>query len=523
MFNFVEYLLKSSYNVFIRDRNGRMARLAARCEENKMLFNSYVFIFLFLPLAFSGYFLLNHGKRYQAAKLFLVGMSLWFYAYFQIRYLWIILFSIAINYLCHRMLIRGKHVRILLLCGISVNLGLLFYYKYFHFLIQNINLAFHTRFSLPSILLPLGISFFTFQQIAFLADSARGQVSRQKLPDYALFVTFFPQLIAGPIVSHEEMLPQFQDLSAKRIQSKNVYRGLRLFVLGLAKKVLLADVFGQAVNWGFQNYLLLDGLNTLAVILFYTIQIYFDFSGYCDMARGIGYLFNIRIPVNFLSPYKAKNILEFWDRWHITLTRFFTRYLYIPLGGNRKGLLRTCINVMLVFLVSGIWHGAGWNYLVWGLLHGILSVLTRLWHSFRGTGKNTRVGNAAATCFTFLFVSGAWTFFRADTVEQAFSMLRKLPAIRPGKIYLEFAMFFQTTELQYGFKFLHLNAIPYSSYFGLILFVLVAIYLIFCRKNLYETEESHRPGILSTVCLSLCAVWCVISLSGVSTFLYFNF
>ena len=187
---------------------------------------------------------------------------------------------------------------------------------------DNVSHLFHADISLPDILLPLGISFFTFQQIAFLVDSPKA--GRQSPLDYALFVTFFPQLIAGPIVSHEEMLPQFKDTARKQIQAENVYMGLRLFVLGLAKKVLLADTFGRAVNWGFQNYTILNGLNTFVAILFYTFQIYFDFSGYCDMARGIGRLFNIEIPVNFLSPYKSKNITEFWDRWHITLSRFFT-------------------------------------------------------------------------------------------------------------------------------------------------------------------------------------------------------
>ena len=488
-----------------------------------MLFNSYVFIFLFLPLAFSGYFLLNHIRKYQIAKFFLVVMSLWFYAYFHISYLWIILFSIGINYLCHCLLVRKRYTRSILLCGILFNLGLLFYYKYFSFLCENINLLFHTQFSLPNILLPLGISFFTFQQLAFLADSAKGNISWQSPLDYALFVSFFPQLIAGPIVSHEEMLPQFRDVSGKHIQPENVYGGLRLFVLGLGKKVLLADTFGQAVNWAFQNYMVLDGPNTFAAMLFYTFQIYFDFSGYCDMARGIGYLFNIRIPVNFLSPYKSKNILEFWDRWHITLTRFFTRYIYIPLGGNRKGLFRTCFNVLLVFLISGFWHGAGWNYIVWGLLHGVLSVLTRIWRKRKKESKGTLLGNAFSICLTFLFTCCAWTFFRADTIAQALHMLGQLIPMKAGPIYTEYTTFFQIPEIQYGLKALHLDTLPYSSMYGLIGFVLLSFFLVFGCKNLYENEQKHRPTVPGTICLSVLAVWCIVSLSGVSTFLYFNF
>ena len=490
-----------------------------------MLFNSYVFIFLFLPITFSGYFFLNHFKKYPAAKLFLTSMSLWFYAYFNISYLWIILFSITMNYICHCLILKKYHTRLVLLCGILCNVGLLFYYKYFDFLIDNVNHLFHTGFSLPDILLPLGISFFTFQQIAFLADSAKGKIKRQNPLDYALFVTFFPQLIAGPIVSHEEMLPQFNDLSRKHIQAENVYMGLRLFVLGLGKKVLLADTFGQAVNWGFLNYTVLDGLNTFAVIVFYTFQIYLDFSGYCDMARGIGYLFNINIPVNFLSPYKSKNILEFWDRWHITLSRFFTRYIYIPLGGNRKGLPRTCVNVLLVFLISGFWHGAGWNYIVWGLLHGVLSVLTRIRQGVkkREPTKSSPLGSFLSGCFTFLFVCCAWTFFRADTVAQAVYMLKQLVTVNGSRIYTELTLFFQPPEILYGFKLLRLNTLPYSSYFGLAAFSITAIILIFFCGNLYESERKHKPTVLGTACLSVLAVWCIVSLSGVSTFLYFNF
>lgn len=488
-----------------------------------MLFNSYVFIFLFLPLAFTGYFLLNRIGKYQCAKFYLIAVSLWFYAYFHISYLWIILFSIGINYICHLLLVRRWHVRLTLLCGVSVNLGLLIYFKYFTFLLESVSRLLHTNFSLPEILLPLGISFFTFQQIGFLVDSAKGELSQKGILDYALFVTFFPQLIAGPIVNHEEMLPQFQNLAKKRICGENVYKGLRLFVLGLSKKVLLADTFGQAVNWGFQNYMLLDGLNTFVAMLFYTFQLYFDFSGYCDMARGLGYLFNIELPVNFLSPYKAANILEFWDRWHITLTRFFTRYVYIPLGGSRKGRLRTYGNVLLVFLVSGFWHGAGWNYVVWGLLHGVFSVMTRFWHEVKKPGKNSRAGRVLSIGLTFILSCCLWTFFRADTLFQAVYMLKQLPLMREGKIFLEYALFFQLPEISYGLKFLHLDSLPYASYYGMAAFVAAAFVLVFGCKNLYESEAAHRPTLLHTVFLSLLAVWCIVSLSGVSTFLYFNF
>ena len=505
-----------------------------------MLFNSYIFIFVFLPVAVAGYFLLNHMRCYRGAKLFLTAMSLWFYAYFQISYLWILLCSVALNYICHLLLVRRFHVKLTAVLGILLNLGILFYFKYFDFVLENLNALFHTGFTLTGVLLPLGISFFTFQQIAFLADTAKGTVKRQELIDYALFVTFFPQLIAGPIVSHEEMLPQFEDLSQKRPVAKNIYWGLRIFVLGLAKKVLLADTFSGAVNWGFQNYMILDGLNTFFVALFYTLQLYFDFSGYCDMARGIGYLFNIRIPVNFLSPYKAANIMEFWERWHITLTRFFTRYVYIPLGGSRKGIFRTCLNVMIVFCISGIWHGAGWTFLVWGLLHGCLSVATRLWQGMRQDrcrrmdGQNVSgmpagksiarsLGRIFCVFLMFLFLICSWLFFRADTLAQAGYMLKNMLSFSGTHIYWELAGYFQLPEFWYPLKLFHLDTLPFADYYCMAGFIVVALILIFCCHNLYESETRSRPGIFSTCCLAVLSVWCVLSLSQVSTFLYFNF
>lgn len=495
-----------------------------------MLFNSYIFIFLFLPIALLGYYFFNSKKLYEAAKLFLTGMSLWFYAYFRMEYLGIILCSIALNYFCHLLMLKLPHKKAILAGSILGNLFVLFYFKYFDFLLENINNLFHTGFTLSGVLLPLGISFFTFQQIAFLIDTAQGSVSRQTIIDYALFVTFFPQLIAGPIVSPEEMLPQFRDISRKHFCYDDFYMGIRLFVLGLGKKVLLADTFGVAVNWGFRNYASLDGLNTILVILFYSFQIYLDFSGYCDMARGLGLMFRLRIAVNFLSPYKSANIMEFWNRWHITLTRFFTRYLYIPLGGNRKGKLRTYLNILIVFLCSGIWHGAGWTFLLWGLLHGTLNVLTRIWHDVKKQLhlKGVRFLHGVSVFFTFLFVTFAWTFFRADTVGQAAYMLRNLTsAFQNGwkglKVHKNIAEAFQLPEFFYPMKFFKLDALPLSSCYCMFLFILTAVVLIFFCKNLSETESSHRPCIPGTIALSVIFVWCVLSFSGVSTFLYFNF
>ena len=500
-----------------------------------MLFNSYIFIFIFLPAALLGYFTLNHFRFYRAGKLFLVGMSFWFYAYFRLSYLWILLCSIALNYIFHLLLLRRQHTRLIAFCGILTNVAVLFYFKYTDFLLENINLLLHTRISPTGILLPLGISFFTFQQIAFLADTAKGSLGRQSLTDYALFVSFFPQLIAGPIVSHEEMLPQFQDLSKKRFSCENFYHGLRIFILGLSKKVLLADTFGQAVYWGFQNYASLDGFNTFLTALFYTLQLYLDFSGYCDMARGIGKLFNIEIPVNFLSPYKSANITEFWSRWHMTLTRFFTRYLYIPLGGNRTGLPRPCVHILLVFCVSGLWHGAGWTFLLWGILHGVLSVLTRLWHMLKerlktSSGKkgaeNSPVRFLTRACgvlLTFFFLICSWVLFRADTVSQAVYMLHGILTMRGFHLNAKLASFFQLPEFWYIIKILHIDTLPYAAYYCMAGILGFSLILVFGFRNLYETEKNTRAGFFRTAYMIILAVWCTLSLSGVSTFLYFNF
>lgn len=327
------------------------------------------------------------------------------------------------------------------------------------------------------------------------------------------------------------MIPQYRDLSVKSFRADNFYLGARIFVRGLAKKVLLADTFGEAVNWGFQYYTLLDGLNTFLIILLYTLQIYLDFSGYCDMARGIGYMFNIHIPINFLSPYKSRNILEFWDRWHITLTRFFTRYLYIPLGGSRKGTLRTYCNVLVVFFISGFWHGAGFTFLAWGLLHGILSVLTRIWHKCKyrfhlALAENSilkKPADSISTLLTLLFVAFAWTFFRADSISQAVAMIKNVFSFTGNHVFLEIAGFFQLPELWYVIKFFGLHTLPFGYYYCFLLFLALTIFMVFGCKNLYETETKCKPGFADAAFTAFLGVWCTLSLSGVSTFLYFNF
>lgn len=335
-----------------------------------MLFNSYIFVFIFLPITICGYFFLNHINKTKISLIFLAGMSLWFYGYFNYKYLFIIVGSILFNHSYATLIqrFRGKaFVRtITFLIILFFNIGLIFYYKYYDFFVTNTNKLFHTDFTLQNIVLPLGISFFTIQQISYVIDVYRGKAERVSFIEYTVYVTFFPQLIAGPIVRYDELIPQLKDSRLKVFNWDNFTRGVYCFVIGMSKKVLIADMFGRVANYGFTNYTTLNSASLLFACFSYTIQIYFDFSGYSDMAIGLGKMLNFTLPINFHSPYKAVTISDFWNRWHLTLTRFLREYIYFPLGGNKKGTVRTYLNIFLVFLVSGIWHGANWTFILWG-------------------------------------------------------------------------------------------------------------------------------------------------------------
>jgi len=274
---------------------------------------------------------------------------------------------------------KGFSRKSILIFGVILNLSLLGYFKYADFFIENINIAFSVNAESLNLLLPLAISFFTFQQIAYLVDSYRQETKEYDFLNYALFVTFFPQLIAGPIVHHKEMMPQFAKTRNKVKSYRNIAMGLFIFSIGLFKKVVIADTFAVWATNGFDVATTLNLFEAWATSLSYTFQLYFDFSGYTDMAIGLALLFNIRLPVNFNSPYKATNIQDFWRRWHITLSRFLRDYVYIPLGGNKKGSFRTYNNLMATFVIGGLWHGASWAFIFWGFLHGLALTVQKLW------------------------------------------------------------------------------------------------------------------------------------------------
>lgn len=487
-----------------------------------MLFNSYFFIFLFLPLALTGYYSLNYVNHHRAAGIYLTAMSLWFYGYFNIAYLPILIGSIAANFLFAKLMARFPEKpslrKSVLVFGICANVALIFYFKYFRFFTENINALFKTSFPLKNILLPLGISFFTFQQISFLADSYRGETKDYTFDEYALFVSFFPQLVAGPVVLHKETIPQFRDPERRRINYVNFSKGMYIFALGLFKKMLIADTFGRAVDYGFPAVSSLNTLEAFVVSLCYMFQLYFDFSGYCDMAVGIGNLFNISLPQNFNSPYKAASITEFWERWHMSLTRFLRTYIYFPLGGNRKGKLRTYGNIMIVYLVSGIWHGANWTFVIWGLLHGLCSCLNRvfsrqwnkLWKSFRWFA-------------TFLTVDLLTIFFRADSLSMAKTFFRRLFRFTGFSLRPELAECFRLEEFIFLEKKIPLLDSFHAGFSGLYLwlFLFIAFLVVLFFKN--NGEADFKPTLGRSLATVLCMLWSILSLEGISTFLYFNF
>lgn len=487
--------------------------------KEKMLFNSYVFILLFLPITLIVYFLLGRLKYKSIQKAFLIMTSIYFYAYFNLKYVFIILISILGNYLlsiCFRK-INSRYLRkAIFTIGIVANIGVLFYYKYYNFFIDNINILYRTDYNLHHLILPLGISFFTFQQLSYIVDCYKNKCPHYHILDYALFVSFFPQLIAGPIVLHTEMVPQFADEFRKRFNYDNFAKGITAFTIGLAKKVLIADIFGKAVSSGFGSITSLNATSAFVVMLSYTLQIYFDFSGYCDMAMGIGKMFNIDIPINFNSPYKAASISDFWKRWHMTLTRFFTTYVYIPLGGNRKGTLRTYRNIFIVFAVSGLWHGANWTFVVWGSLHGIAIIIQRMWTKNIKFKMNQWIG----WFITFAFINITWILFRADSLGEAVAFLQKMIPNGNNEILKGISEGFYVNEIKIITK--TFNIIFDLSILGYIWIAFAIFIAVFC-KNTYEKMETFKPRAITAVGMGFLLMWCIVSLSGVTTFLYFNF
>jgi len=489
-----------------------------------MLFSSWQFIFVFLPIVFFVYFLLTKQKMIIGSKMWLVTASLFFYGYWDINYLPLILGSLAVNFALGTGLSQSHlhnnriNRKVSLTIGIVINLSLLAYFKYAVFFVENINAVISLNLNLQNIALPLAISFFTFQQIAYLVDSYKGQTSEYDLLNYMLFVTFFPQLVAGPIVHHNEMMSQFQSKWNWLPKYKNILSGVLLFSIGLFKKVVIADTFSIWADAGFANSIALDFWGAWVTSLSYTFQLYFDFSGYCDMAIGAALLFNIRLPINFNSPYKSLDIQDFWRRWHITLGRFLRDYIYIPLGGNKNKNISTYSNLFITFLLGGLWHGASWMFVIWGALHGSALVIHRMWRMAGG-----KLPKMLAWFVTFNFINLTWIFFRADNIGSAIGIIKRMLGLTPTYDVIDIP----TSSIAWlGYN---ADLLLYIFPNGLVPHIMSFVFIIFSffiisRQNSLEMIDS-KLSLTKSVSLALLfsiSIY-VMTTSSSSAFLYFNF
>ena len=473
-----------------------------------MLFNSYEFLVVFLPLTVLVYYALLHTGGRQSALGWLVFASLAFYGWWEPGHLWLIGCSLLGNYACSQLISRSSHGTGWLVMGIGFNLALLGYYKYAGFLADSLKAVMGLDVSAGQILLPLAISFFTFQQIGFLVDCRRGQARPPKLLEYLLFVTFFPQLIAGPIVQHRQVISQFRGLSG-RVPWDSVAQGVTLFSLGLFKKVVIADKLAQWANGGFA--LVADGrvvglADAWGATLAYTFQLYFDFSGYSDMALGLGALFGIRLPVNFDSPYKATSIAEFWNRWHITLSHFLRDYLFRPLGGShRRHPVTTSRNLLITMTMCGLWHGAGWLFVLFGATHGLLMSLHHYWRLHLRNRIGWRIPRSIAWLLTFGSFALTLVLFRSNSVAAAAQMYQAL---------------------------LGLQASPSGN--GLLGWgdwsrILLLFPIVLCTPNavrlVYDETPTWRWRLQPAYAAMAAAMvtWCLLRLNDNSEFLYFHF
>jgi len=392
-----------------------------------VLFNSYPFVFGFLPLLIAGYAILSASRIKYAVPIFVVAASLFFYGWWNWSYLLLFLCSIFFNFLWGKTLRPAAEIgsesgvkadRRMLAIGIAVNLALLGYFKYRNFFIDSVDVALGVHWPLPPIVLPLAISFFTFEQITYLVGLCRGEVKGRDFLSYLLFIAFFPHLIAGPIVRYKDIYPQFNRDSRFKLNPENFAAGLMIFAIGLFKKVIIADTLRDYVGPVFDTRLAPSLIDAWGATLAFALQIYFDFSGYSDMAIGLARMFNVQFPENFDSPYKAESVIEFWRRWHITLSFFLRDYLYIPLGGNRKGEARRNLNLFITMLLGGLWHGANWTFVMWGALHGIYLTVNHAWRRLK-----IDLPRGVAWAITFVPVVMAWVLFRAQTFARALQIL----------------------------------------------------------------------------------------------------
>ena len=520
---------------------------SAQTTSPAMLFNSIEFLFLFLPTVLAVFLLLQRAHRNRLAIAWLTLSSLFFYAWWNPVYLLLILTSMGANYHLGRQMPRrsDRAAQWLLVAGVCFNLGLLAYFKYFNFFISSINTAIGGDLHFEAVVLPLAISFFTFQQITYLVDCRKGLTTSHSLLDYSLFVAFFPQLIAGPIVHHGEMLAQFRQLQQSRAIARNLAVGGSILAIGLFKKVVIADSFAQFATPVYTLVAggeVLNSVDIVAGVFAYAFQLYFDFSGYSDMAIGLACLFGIKLPVNFFSPYRARNIGDFWRMWHATLSRFLRDYVYTPLGGFVCSPNRQRFNLFTTMFLGGVWHGAGWTFIVYGLLHGSFVVIHQLWR-VRVSGPLGWVTNpgyqAVAQMFTFLVVVFSLVFFRADSLATATAVLGQLGNLDGAGLSNLYQQQLRDTNLMEVALALPLPLDATGTVFGLLFTALLVCWFLPSTHQLFEAQRvalgNPRVGRPPRIVLRWAPDWrwasitallliaSFLNLTEVSEFLYFQF
>lgn len=490
-----------------------------------MLFNSYPFIFVFLPITLILFFSLAKFRLTQAATAILVLTSLAFYAYWNVAYLPLLLISIVFNYFIGKRISqakqKSKQAQLLLGLGIGLNLSLLGYYKYADFFLTTINQWSHSNWSAPTIIVPLGISFYTFTQTAYLVDAYRGEIkdSNYDLLTYSLFVTFFPHLIAGPILHHKEMIPQFQRLRNFVFSHKNLVQGLTLFILGLSKKLLIADRLSPWVGSVFNHAGDVTFCEAWIGSLSYALQLYFDFSGYSDMAIGLGWMLNIDLPINFNSPYKAISISDFWLRWHITLSNFLRDYLYILLGANRLGEIRQYLNLMITMLLAGLWHGANWTFILFGGLHGAYLCIDQWWRK-----QGISLPKWLAWGITFAALLFSLVAFRAETVGDAVALSQAMLMFKGVVLPLDPQGYFAGLT-NFGVQLRDWNSLAYlppasEQSISILLGLLLVVTLL---PNTQQIIMRFQPNWRWATVIGVLSGFCLLSLNHVAEFLYFQF
>ena len=515
-----------------------------------MLFNSYEFIFLFVPLTLLGFWGARRLAGLRLAIAWTVLASLAFYAWWNPLYIPLLVGSTLLNFQLGRWLATATRSRkALLVTGLVWNIGLLAYFKYYDFFVSNLNDVTGLELPLLHIAVPLAMSFFTFQKIAYLVDVYRGEVAVTRLDDFLFFVTFFPQLITGPIIHYRDIVPQVERLPPRGISFTDLSVGLTLFSIGLFKKVVLADGIGLQAGQLFRAAAAGENLDLVlawTAALSYTFQLYFDFSAYSDMATGVARLFGIRLPQNFDSPLKSASMLELWRRWHMTLSRFLRDYIYFPLGGGRQSLARKCFNLSVTFMVSAIWHGAGWTFLVFGVYQSVVVIINVLWSEFRSRLGWVWQGGWWVHCSAVALTFVSWVFgmvvFRADSVATASRLWAGMLGANGAQLPQHwqptlgpFATFIQTLGIEFASapRMLQAQHLIWIGALAAITFLLPNVYAITAKFEPVVSVDHKampaasglqwRPNLLWAFVVATMAFLAVVNMSNISEFLYRQF